>query len=137
MYECFDKAHKKGHRTAEARNACIAKQKRRNERKKAKARDEARRRRNLERESVDAYVKRRFCIEGTQAVNVAASLNRDYPRREGRSYSWVDVIEVHSLHVRWPIGTQFEDYLSAHPEVLLPSEVRKLAGDSVESAREL
>lgn len=133
MYECEE--HTKGHRTEEARDACLEKAKRRAKRKAAKEADLLRREGNCARESVDAYVKRRFCIDGTPAINVAASLNRDYPRRERGPYSWVDVIEVHSLHLRWPVGTELQDYLSAHPEVLLPSELRKLAGESVESAR--
>jgi hypothetical protein len=135
MYEC--EAHKRGHRTEEARIACVARTERRARRALQKKADEERRQANLERESVDAYVKRRFCIEGTPAVNVAASLNRDYPRRgDGRPWDWAAVVTVHAEHLRWPVGTEFEDWLAAHPEVLLPSEVRKLAGVSDESARD-
>jgi len=132
-----ERLHAKGHRTAEARDACFKKAQRRIEREAAKKADEKRRKANLEKESVDAYVKRRFCIEGTPAVNVAASLNRDYPRPEGgRPYDWAAVVTVHAEHLRWPVGTEFEDWLAANPEVLLPSEVRKLAGVSDESARD-
>lgn len=137
MYECKEEAHKRGHRTEAARDGCIAKQERRVRRALQKKADEERRQANLERESVDAYVKRRFCIEGTPAVNVAASLNRDYPPRSGgRPYDWAAVVTVHAEHIRWPVGTEFTDWLAAHPEVLLPSEVRKLAGVSNESSRD-
>jgi len=136
MYECGE--HTRGHRTEEARAKCVALQERRAKRKAAKAADEKRRQENLERESVDAYVKRRFCTEGTPAVNVAASLNRDYPRRaSGRPYDWAAVVTVHAEHLRWPVGREFEDWLAANPEILLPSELRKLAGESVEHAREI
>jgi len=135
VYEC--EAHKRGHRSEEARDACVAKEERRAKREAAKKADTERREANLLRESVDAYVKRRFCIEGTPAVNVAASLNRDYPpRASGRPWDWAAVVTVHSEHIRWPIGTEFEDWLAAHPEVLLPSELRKLAGVSNESSRD-
>ena len=133
MYECA--SHAKGHRTEEARDECLKKAKRKAKREAAKKADVLRREDNCARESVDAYVKRRFCIEGTQAVNVAASLNRDYPHREGHGpYDWADVIEVHSLHLNWPRSGEIDTFLAENPKVLLPSEIRKLAGDSVESA---
>jgi len=145
VYECLvyardsrtKRLHPKGHREKAARDACFKKSQRRIERENKKKADEKRRQRNLEKESVDAYVKRRFCTEGTPATNVAASLNRDYPRRaSGRPYDWAAVVTIHAEHLRWPVGTEFEDWLAAHPEVLLPSEVRKLAGVSDESARD-
>lgn len=131
MYECRGE-HAKGHRTEEARDACLAKQERRAKREAKKEADILRRENNCAREPVDDYVKRRFCIEQTPAVSVAASLNRDYPRRD-RPYDWVSIIEIHAGHLRWPGPGQFERYLEQNPKVLLPSELRAKFGVSAES----
>lgn len=129
FYVC--ETHPRGHRTEEARDACIAKAERRAKRKAAKEADEARRLSNREQEMEEAYIRRRFCAEGDKAVNVAAGLNRDYPKRKN-PWSWSDVIAVHANHLNWPAPGVFSEYLRQNPQVLLPSEVRKLTHAGIE-----
>lgn len=129
MFKC--ETHTKGHRTEEARDACIAKAERRKERKaKAKA-EEERRSANRLREPEEEYIRRRFCREQDKAVNVAAGLNRDYPKREN-PWGWADVVEVHANHLNWPAEGVFLEYLRQNPKVLLPSELRKLTHAGME-----
>ena len=125
MYSCEE--HTRGHRTEEARDACVAKQKRRAIRVEKKKKDERRRAKNQEDESEDAYIKRRWCVEQTPAVNVISGLNRDYPKRpDGQRWDLPKLCDVHSEHIRWDgIG----DWLKKHPKVLLPSEVRFRMGE--------
>ena len=132
MYEC--ESHKLGHRTEEARNACVKKAERRAQREAKKAEDIARREANLERESVSDYIKRRFCVEGVRPQNVAVSLQREYPpRADGKKWSWVHVVQEHAEnHIKWPEPGQFTEFLNNNPDVMLPSELRHKAGVSRE-----
>ena len=125
VFKC--ETHPKGHRTEEARDECLAKAERRAKRKAAKEADEARRQLNHESEPEEEYIRRRYCMGGDQPVNIAASLNRDYPRRKS-PWTWADVIKVHVKHLNWPAEGVFSEYLRQNPDVLLPSELRKLAG---------
>lgn len=133
FYAC--ETHPKGHRTPEARDECLAKAERKAERARKKAKEEKRKANNRLKEPEEQYIRRRYCIEQTPAVNVAAGLNRDYPRGD-RPWTWVEVVKSHAAHLRWPRPGEFNSYLQDHPDILLPSEVRKLAGEvGVEDAQ--
>lgn len=130
MFEC--EAHVRGHRTEKARDACLAAAKRREERAERLAADVERRLANRRAESEYDYIRRRYCRDGSKAETVAASLNKDYPKRE-KPWGWADVITVHAEHLNWPTTDQLQVWLKEHPNVMLPSEVRKYAGVSAES----
>lgn len=134
MFKCED--HVRGHRTEEAAEACRQRRERRLDRQEKRKQDRERRLATQHRESERDFVRRRYCHDGDLPDRVAAALNRDYPEREGTPWTWVDVIQIHAEHLNWPTDEQLKDWLEKHPNVMLPSEVRKYAGVSAESGLE-
>ena len=131
VFKC--ESHVRGHRSEEAATACGLRRERRLARLEKREQDSERRVVNQRRESETEFIRRRYCRDGELPERVAASLNRDYPRRDDRPWSWADVIAVHAEHLNWPTKEQLMDWLEKHPNVMLPSVVRKYAGVSAES----